>query len=69
MENIFKINLEHYLKYSIGKRGMKKRFVWFNPLSANPTNWSNTLKQFVGNTRVCLTILSVFECVDHFMGL
>ena len=27
----------------------------FNPLSANPTKWSNTLKQFVG--RVCLTIL------------
>ena len=28
-----------------------------NPLSANPTKWSNALKQFVGN--------SVF---DHFMG-
>ena len=32
-----------------------------NPLSANPTKWSNTLKQFVGNSRrivwVCLTIL------------
>ena len=25
-----------------------------NPLSANPTKWSNTLKQFVGN---------LFECV------
>ena len=23
-------------------------FVIFNPLSANPTKWSNTLKQFVG---------------------
>ena len=22
-----------------------------NPLSANPTKWSNTLKQFVGNSR------------------
>ena len=30
-----------------------------NPLSANPTKWSNTFKQFVGN-------LSVF---DHFVGL
>ena len=30
-----------------------------NPLSANPTKWSNTLKQFVG-------LLSVF---DHFVGL
>ena len=36
-------------------------FVIFNPLSANPTKWSNTLKQFVGNRRliiwVCYTIL------------
>ena len=23
----------------------------FNPLSANPTKWSNTLKQFVGKSR------------------
>ena len=33
----------------------------FNPLSANPTNWSSTLKQFVDNSRqivwVCLIIL------------
>ena len=36
----------------------------FNPLSANPTKSSNTLKQFVDNL---LTIcLSVF---DHFVGL
>ena len=32
-----------------------------NPLRANPTKWSNALKQFVGNRRqiisVCLTIL------------
>ena len=32
-----------------------------NPLSANPTKWSNTLKQFVGFCRrivlVCLIIL------------
>ena len=49
-----------------------KQFLWkihyftrqmysFNALSANPTNWSNTLKQFVGICRrivwVCLTIL------------
>ena len=31
----------------------------FNPLSSNPTKWSNTLKHFVGNRRqivlVCLT--------------
>ena len=33
----------------------------FNPLSANPTKWSNKLKQFVDNikgiVRVSLTIL------------
>ena len=33
----------------------------FNPLSTNPTKWSNTLKQFAGNSRrtiwVRLTIL------------
>ena len=23
----------------------------FNPLSANPTKWSNTLKQFIGKSR------------------
>ena len=33
-------------------------------LSVNPTKWSNTLKQFVGNSR--RIVLSVF---DHFEGL
>ena len=33
-----------------------------NPLSANPTKWSNTLKQFVGN--LLTNCLSVFDhCV------
>ena len=32
--------------------------------SANPTKWSNTLKQFVG--KLPTNCLSVF---DHFMGL
>ena len=36
----------------------------FNPLSANPTKWSNTLKQFVGNLPT--DCLSVF---DHFAKL
>ena len=35
--------------------------ICINPLNANPTKWSNKLKQFVGNSRlivwVCLTIL------------
>ena len=33
-------------------------------LSANPTKWSNTLKQFAAN--LLLNYLSVF---DHFVGL
>ena len=36
----------------------------FNPLSANNTKWSNTLKQFVG--KFPTNCLSVF---DHFVGL
>ena len=28
--------------------------MWIGPLGANPTKWSNTLKQFVGE---------LFECV------
>ena len=35
-----------------------------NPLSANPTKWSNTLKQFVGE--LPMNCVSVF---DHFVGL
>ena len=29
----------------------KKSHTQLNPLSANPIKWSNTLKQFVGNSR------------------
>ena len=35
-----------------------------NPLSANPTKWSNTLKQLVG--KLATNCLSVF---DYFVGL
>ena len=35
-----------------------------NPFGANPTKWSNTLKQFVG--KLPTNYLSVF---DHFVGL
>ena len=36
----------------------------FNPLSANPTKWSNALKQFVGKLLTnCLSVL------DNFVGL
>ena len=37
------------------------RRLWVNTLSANPTKWSSTLRQIVGNYRrivkMCLTIL------------
>ena len=36
----------------------------FNPLIANPTNWSNILNQFVG--KLTTNCLSVF---DHFVKL
>ena len=39
-------------------------FIILNPLSANPTKWSNTLKHFVGNFST--NCLSVF---DHFVKL
>ena len=37
---------------------------FFNPLSANPTKWLNTFKQFVG--KLPTNCLSVFS---HFVGL
>ena len=42
----------------------KSIFKLFHPFSANPTKWSNTLKQFVGNLPT--NCLNVF---DHFVGL
>ena len=40
------------------------RFYNFNPLSANPEKWPNTLKQIVGNLpAICLSVF------DHFMNL
>ena len=44
--------------------GFKSFHLMVNPLSANPTKWSNTLKQFVGNLpKNCLRVF------DHFVGL
>ena len=41
-----------------------RRYIWVNHLSANPTRWSNILKQFVGNLPTnCLTVF------DHFVKL
>ena len=39
-------------------------FYFINPLSGNPTKWSDIIKQFVGNLPT--NCLSVF---DHFAGL
>ena len=39
-----------YKKRSVAWNGLIN-FSGFNPLSANPTKWSNTLKQFVGKSR------------------
>ena len=36
-------------------------FLLLNPLSANPTKWSNTLKQFVG--KLATNRLSMFDHV------
>ena len=42
---------------------VRKLESFFNPLSANPTKWSNTLKQFVGNLPTnCLIVF------DHLVG-
>ena len=43
---------------------MDFRNICLNPLSANLTKWSNTLKQFVG--KLPANCLGVF---DHFVGL
>ena len=42
-----------------------RNYIWrINSLGGNPTKWSNTLKEFVGNLpRNCLSVF------DHFVGL
>ena len=47
-------------------RALKSTYIIakLNPLSAHPTKWSNTLKEFVGNLPT--NCLSVF---DHFVKL
>ena len=53
-------NWENYLYFDILSKLSLFRSVSLNPLSPNPTKWSNTLKQFVGCCRrivwVCLII-------------
>ena len=53
------------INFILKKNYLKKYFyALLNPLSANPTKWSNTLKQFVGNLPT--NCLSAF---DHFVKL
>ena len=57
--------IKRFLVSKVSKRFFFiKEQVYFNPLSANPTKWSNTLKQFVG--KLSTNWLSVFE---HFVKL
>ena len=60
----------HYFTFGRVKRGQdvsdfkRIRLGVLNPLSANPTKWSNTFKQFLGNLPT-----DCFSVVDHFVGL
>ena len=52
---------ESFMKTTLGSETV---LFHVNPLSTNPTKWSNTLKQFVG--KLPTNCLSVF---DHFVKL
>ena len=52
--------LNHYIRFDFNDLIL----IIFNPLSANPTKWSNTLKQFVG--KLLTNCLRVF---DYFLVL
>ena len=58
------IDVKDYTREAECQLKNKDNYDRLNPLSANFTNWSNTLKQFVGNFPT--NCLSVF---DHFVGL
>ena len=64
--NVYEIHLFILCFMYKSKHGYNPRVFgyMFNPLSANPIKWSNTLKQFVGNLPT--NCLSVF---DHFVKL
>ena len=50
---------DKYIRYKM--RFTTIMIIRINPLSANPTKWSNTLKQFVGNlTTNCLSVFDYF---------
>ena len=62
--NVYEIHLFILCFMYKSKHGYNPRVFgyMFNPLSANPIKWSNTLKEFVGNLPA--NCLSVF---DHFV--
>ena len=64
----FLVNFAKFLRTSFlqntSRRLLLNKSRALNPLSSNPTKWSNTLKQFVGNLPT--NCLSVF---DHFVKL
>ena len=55
--------IKTYLRSTMGQERLRSIAI-INPLSANPTKWSNTLKQLVG--KLPTNCLIVF---DHFVGL
>ena len=50
-------NISQRISWTVAKRWVVVIVTYFNPLSTNPTKWSNTLKQFVANE------------FDHFVRL
>ena len=64
----------YYLSRSFLSHSLNYQWSWYdqlvqdpvffnevNPLSANPTKWSNTLKQFIGNLpKICLSMFDYF---------
>ena len=50
-DNLMKVNADKCRLLVSKNNTVKIKMGSSNPLSANPTKWSNTLKQFVGNRR------------------
>ena len=60
------INQINYLLFTLRYEQIKNTHYsdkYFSPLSANPTRWPNTLKQFFGINDNCLSVF------DHFVKL
>ena len=63
-------NLQKYLQHFL-QNLVKKTGPFFDPLSANPTKWSNTIKQFIGCCRR-KTIISnplIRTCMCAYQGV